>query len=337
MSYRYTKSTWATYSLLRFFLASIVFIGHLGWFADPIRLSKLFNLFGGKSAVIGFLLISGISVGHSFKMNPNDYFERRFLRIYPLYFFGVLFAALLMVLLPSPYKLPNLTLVASGWETTVSNFFFAQGFLSATISYNNPLWTLSIEVFLYLLTPLLARLPSKVIVLLIVGSMLAFTFPNFNLDLYGYGVALFAWPWLIGFLLSVKNKPTMAAILSLIGIPIVFYGQITHESLSWLTYTLTIVIVYYAGKLFLADWLRKIANFFGEISYPLYVLHLPTAIFFFYIAGKQSMWVYIGFVLFVTVILYYVLDRWLKTIFWKPLVRSFKSSFPKGNLIGQNN
>src|SRR4051812_3996977 len=73
----YTESSWALLAGLRFFLAFIVFAGHLSWFADLGAILTGVSSFGGRPAVLGFLLISGLSIGHSIVSRPEGYFRRR--------------------------------------------------------------------------------------------------------------------------------------------------------------------------------------------------------------------------------------------------------------------
>src|SRR5690349_8451883 len=144
-----TESSWSILALMRFLLATIVYVVHLHPFAKsplPFPFEEI-AAFGGKAAVLGFLLISGVSIGYSYRLSKTGYLKRRFLRIYPLYFFAVLTAVFLQYFLGSPYQVLNWTMVSAGWRTSLANFFFLQEFLSIPVTYNFPLWSISIEVF----------------------------------------------------------------------------------------------------------------------------------------------------------------------------------------------
>jgi hypothetical protein len=67
----FTESTWALLAFTRFCLSLEVMLskGHLSNFADYGDTLNLLSNFGGKTAVFVFLIISGISVGHSFSKN----------------------------------------------------------------------------------------------------------------------------------------------------------------------------------------------------------------------------------------------------------------------------
>lgn len=143
-----TESTWAIFAITRFLLAFVVLIHHIEIYFDFIKgNSKLEFIasFGGKASVLGFLLISGISIGHSFSIKKEGFLKRRFLRIYPLYFFAVLFTVILQYYLGSPYQLPNSNLVSAGIFTSIGNLLLLQGIAVIPIIYNYPLWSLGVE------------------------------------------------------------------------------------------------------------------------------------------------------------------------------------------------
>lgn len=304
-----------------FFFATIVYIGHLNFF---IQLSNPFDLIltlGGKAAVLGFLLISGISVGHSYLNSKTGYFKRRFLRIYPLYFFAVLATVFLQYFLGSPYQLTNITFVSAGWLTSVANFFFLQGFLSIPITYNGPLWSLSVEVFFYLLVPFLMRMPIRLIYFIIIISFASFQILH-DYTLYGCIALVYAWPWLIGFLLSAKKKIHTALLFLLVGIILVNFNQhVTGEKLSWMTLSIVSAVIYwciYMDKK-TPRLITTIFNYLGELSYPLYVFHIPIYLVLFYL-GVRNQWIYLVLLLVSIVPINYTLDHWLKRLLWKPLL-----------------
>jgi peptidoglycan/LPS O-acetylase OafA/YrhL len=306
MKQSYTESNWAVLAGLRFALASIVLISHLHWFAPLPNLLWGVLALGGKAAVLGFLLVSGLSIGHSYVHNPNGYLRRRFLRIYPLYFFAVLGTVVLTVLVGSPYYLPGLDLISAGWKTNFANMFFLQGFLSITIPYNGPLWSLGIEI----------------VTGLIIVSLAVFLFCPYNW-LFGFLALRYSWPWLIGFVLATQQRTWLVGVLLVLGVAVTAINKSdTGESLSWLTFGLVASIVLFlnAYHLSFSKSLQGVLNFFGEISYPLYLYHFPLYLLLYRYLAVREAWVFILFTFLLTIVLNYVLDHWLKRIFWKPLV-----------------
>ena len=316
------ESFWSVLAVIRFFLAFLVFASHLPRFSGQLPLTlSIFLPLGGKAAVLGFLLISGLSIGHSYRQNSDGFYARRFLRIYPLYFFAVLFTLLLIPQIGSPYFLSGKTVVATGLATGIANFFLLQGFLSITIPYNGSLWSLSVEVFFYLLAPFLFKLRSNLILALLAISLLSFNFPmNWH---YGYLALHYAWAWLIGFLISVKDKTQLAWLLILLGSIVTYFNKIdTSEPLSYLNFAVTssIVLLIYNKSFSVSSRIQAIFNFLGEISYPFYLFHIPIGLAVHYYLGLRNAWAYLAICLVITILLNYLLDHWLKRIFWKPLV-----------------
>jgi peptidoglycan/LPS O-acetylase OafA/YrhL len=327
MPFAFTESSWAMLAGARFLLAAIVFLTHLPWFTKlPWVLASL-QLLGGKAAVLGFLLISGVSIGHSYIERPNGYFHRRFLRIYPLYFFAVGFALLLTYSLGSPYELPGRTMAAAHWKTNLANFFFLQGFASITITYNEPLWTISMEVFYYLLVPLLSRMRLIILAGMVFASMLLFIFSHKDW-IFGYQAARYAWPWLIGFMFATRGPSKSVALFALLGIfATAVNKKDTGDVLSWLTVASVVAIISLADRVKFSANIRAVLNFLGEQSYPLYLFHVPLCLALFRYAGIRSAWGFIAATLICVVILDYVLDHWLKKVFWKPAVQFISQLF----------
>jgi peptidoglycan/LPS O-acetylase OafA/YrhL len=322
MEQKYTESTWAVFAGMRFILAAIVLIGHLHVFVNDTAGLRIISDFGARAAVLGFLLISGVSIGYSYKQNPDGYFRRRFLRIYPLYFFAVLLACVITVLVGSPYQLPGQTLAASGWKTALANFFFLQGILSITITYNGPLWTLGVEVFLYLFAPLLSKSRLELFLLLIAASMIAFLF--YPRDwLFGYSALRYSWPWLIGFLSVTQQRYKLIALLLGIGVIVTSVTKTdTAEALSWVTFGAVSIVVVLANAyaFYVPRGVQKVLNFFGELSYPIYLFHFPLYIVLYRYCAVRSSYVFLLLTLLISLLFNYIVDYWLKRILWKPVV-----------------
>lgn len=326
----FTDTTWALLALTRFCLAFIVMYGHLYRHILGLKFISFQFLFdlGGKASVMVFLLISGISIGHSFVTNSLGFIKRRFLRIYPLYFIAVLFGILLQYYLGSPYVLPNSTMVAAGSLTSVSNLLLLQGIASITITYNGPLWSIGVEVFLYLMTPLLMYLRMRYIIIITLISMFAFTFLYHDF-LFGYSNFIWAWPFLIGFIISAKKNPLFAFLLFGLTLFIVFYQQkIFAESLSILLVSFSIIVILMSMyvKLDLSKKNKIFLNFLGTISYPLYIFHFPLYLLLYHLGIRES-YIFVCLVILFCIPINYIFDVWLKKIFWKPLVYNIEKHF----------
>jgi peptidoglycan/LPS O-acetylase OafA/YrhL len=319
-----SESAWASLAVMRWVLAGIVLMVHLrATFVPPNAVIDFIVSLGGKAAVMGFFLISGYSIAHSYGERPDGYFRRRFLRLYPLYLVAVLFTQLVVFLAPSPAVcLDGYAFVAAGFRTSAANALLLQGFAAIPLTYDIPLWTLSVEVLYYLLAPFLHRRPQAVIVFFIIVSMIVFHFSSAPALLYGYNALVFLWPWLIGFLLGRDaGRAAWPVGLGLIGALLVFFSKKeTVEPLSAATYLATFALILAAPRLRVPSLLCPAANFLGDLSYPLYLFHLPLAILFFCHFGLRGLPEFLLAIIGATAVLWYVFDIQLKRRLWVPLV-----------------
>jgi peptidoglycan/LPS O-acetylase OafA/YrhL len=319
----YTASSWAVLGATRFVLALIVFLSHLRWFVPPSAVLEHIGMLGDKAAVLGFFLISGASIAHSHRDRPEGFYRRRFLRIYPLYFVAIIVTEILTLLYPHGIVCPDgRPLLATGYLTAIANLFLLQDFIAIPMTYNLPLWTLSIEVFYYLLAPRFARWSESLIVGLIVLSLLTFHFQYLVGErLFGFAALVFAWPWLIGFLLVRTTRRSLPLALGVLGaIPVFLSRELTQPPLSVVTYLTVLVLIVAVPYASLPDLARRLTNWLGDISYPLYLFHLPLGLLAFMCMGLHQSFVLIGFILLMIVALYYLVDVYWKKVFWKPLV-----------------
>lgn len=130
---------------LRGIAALIVVLGHccgIEYFLDPTyNISKLNFLSVGHSAVLIFFILSGYVIGLTNQLsfngvNVKSYLRRRWIRLYPIYFVGVLLG--IMVYSETLWKITG-------------NFLFLQELAVPSIVGNSPVWSLNYEVIYYLL------------------------------------------------------------------------------------------------------------------------------------------------------------------------------------------
>ena len=319
----FTESTWAILALTRFLLAFIVMYGHFyayvfGFNAGANQL--ILNL-DAKAAVMAFLFISGISIGYSYDKKKEGFFKRRLIRIYPLYFTAVLFGVILQNYLGSPFELPNSTMVPAGHLTSIANFLLLQGIAAITITYNGPLWSIGVEFLLYLMVPFLSSLRLRYLLVITLISMIAFTFFNYSF-LYGYTTLIWAWPFIIGLLITVKKRLSYAICLLVISLLIVnFQKEVFRDSLSVVTVSVSIIICLFAiyTKYDFSTKTKHVFNYLGVISYPLYVFHLPLFLLL-YSLGLREHYLFIGMVILFCIPINFIFDTFLTKIFWKPVI-----------------
>jgi len=284
---------WSLISVARFFLAFVVVNHHIGFF-HPSHFSSAVAMFGGKAAVVGFLVISGYSVSASFDKAPHGFLFRRFLRIYPAYFFAILAAVLLQTVV-GHYSIPGMDFSPSGPGTILGNLLMLQCYVVRRIDFDPVVWSLSIEFSYYILTPYLSRLPGWVRVATLLGSGAFFLLPlglshgGFYQALMKLNMVRCLWPFLVGALLQRHSDKHWFLLAASLGTLMIFVSDWTPEILSPASYFIAIVAIYFASRNFGRQ--MPALDYLGDVSYPLYLVHLPLMIAFAALAGITNPWV----------------------------------------------
>ena len=132
----------------------------------------------------------------------------------------------------------------------------------------------------------------------------------------------YLWPWLLGFLLWHHRHKGLYAFTLACSVVVLFHEH-TPERLSIFTYLIAAGSV--IGSSFLpARWLsRRSADFLGELSFPLYLVHYPLFIAA-YLADVRSTAAMLGLVRVSTLVARYGVDRHLKRRFIIPWVMRSK-------------
>ena len=277
---------WPILGGVRFLLALVVAATHLGQKMGFSTLTTQLSSFSAIAAVLGFLIISGYSIAASYDKARVGFYRRRLLRIWPLYILAILFGC--AVMWDSGASTGFHGMPPTG--RIVANLFFLQGWTAYSILSNAVVWTLSVEVFCYLLTPVLARL-SPVLVMTIAGfsAMLYCAYPAmvenprpYHLLLRGQAAALLMWCWLLGFIAYRSRNHAVAAWVifgksggfgSLIDLATVNPADLGHR---WaITIGVVILGIACTEKLRGPRWLAAFGTLLGDASYPLYLFHMP--------------------------------------------------------------
>jgi len=290
-----TKFNWELLSITRFMLAFIVMSVHLGD-ADHTHFLNWASNFGGFESVLGFLLISGFSIGKSISKNKQSYFKRRVARIYPVYL-----ASLATALILSFSSLNLSILPMLGLNLIFATQIFTLG------SFGLPTWTLALEVWLYAIAPLLLKLSYKQLNIIIYSSFLIYCiytcgrtlyhWPYYFGTLYGINLFILAYVWVAGFALAKYPEKSRFNTFTVV---FIFAGHIAlsfaiaalfsykHQQMHTF---LTKDIIYFAAKAICLSWVFAVVlfnhkfkpfsanvnrafNLLGNISYPLYLVHI---------------------------------------------------------------
>ena len=286
--------------IIRFLLALAI----VNYHADITTLPRFLN---NNTVVAAFFVISGFSISytlsHNYSFNRQGliaYYKKRFTRIYPLYYIALIFSIIVGILVSSTsvvtsmtaaikqfqgasllrqahYVFENVTL-CNGWHAWIPT----PGTMPLIVL---PAWTLLVEWWFYLLAPFIHRLRSKWILCLMVFSMICrFVTYHHSFGLNSLPDNQFFPNQLIYFLIGIMSyrygkyvtatnlriKQTLLGILSCVIILGQFISPIgaTH----WLFLFVLATILPSIQSFDLHD--SKI-KFFGKMSYPLFLFHLP--------------------------------------------------------------
>lgn len=280
------------FDLVRTCLALIVVLAHAASLTNEPEFHWFSSVFDSYFAVKGFFVISGYLVMQSYLSSRSlgVFFEKRARRICPAYLLAV---GLCLVIGAGVTELPLAEFAASPetWRYLVANLSFLNFFQHTlpgvfvgheTEAMNGSLWTIKIEICLYLCIPLIhalytrfgALLGTAVLVIASaawswyfldiysgpLGKELARQFPGF-MSYFVIGACLG-----VGRLRGLLSAPALAACAAL-------YYLSTDTAAALLTQPLFYAVL----VLFLATAIRIPVNGgrFGDLSYGTYLYHFP--------------------------------------------------------------
>jgi peptidoglycan/LPS O-acetylase OafA/YrhL len=269
----------------------------------------------GNEAVMIFFVLSGFLVGgsvlRSFRKGIwswSDYLTKRLTRLWVVLVpalvlgYAIDHAGIRIFGPHSIYGSPPGQLIVNGdlparlgLPTLVGNLFFTQGILTADFGVNESLWSLAFEFWYYLLFPLLAVM------------MLGRARPVFRLlALAGFAaIGYFVGPWIMAHLpiwmlgalvawlplrLSEPTARRLALATSLVlvaAMPLMRKVPVSVYQAEWVFALLSGCLIYlvkhltrtmHPGRRHLG-WYAALSGFFSRISYTLYLVHLPLAVF----------------------------------------------------------
>ncbi|MCB0102730.1 MAG: acyltransferase [Anaerolineales bacterium] len=317
---------WDLLGGMRFFLAMIVAVSHLTWYVEGYRRVFIIEKLSGMVAVIGFLVISGYSIAASYEQRPTGYYFRRVLRIVPLYWVSITISALIPLLFGDHLLDPPGTIFKTPtiieW---MSNVVFLQGITSSYINTNPIVWTLTIEVLLYLLTPLFARSKNVALLAFFISALSYLYYPHTQLSYYsklkfGLATLFLGWAWLLGFLFYYYRSIIFSKVaLPVIGFLLIFCNGKWITSYWMVTWAMTCIVILWGNTIPRLTFIAKVLKTLGDVSYPLYLIHIPGFLLFYNLGGKDAAIYYLLFVVFIALILDVYVDKPLKVYIRKVL------------------
>lgn len=268
----------------------------------------------GYLAVDFFFLLSGFVIAHAYdnrwgSLTPKEFFKRRLIRLHPMIIFGMTFGAILYYFSASDSLYPNIpdTPVIYVIGILILSYFLIPSLPSMDIRtfgemypLNGPSWTLFFEyianiLYVYVFRKFSTRVLTLVVVVAaIVLAIFAITNGNviggwqFSPVEVGRGLTRLIYPFLAGMLLKRFFKPmkfdSSFFWCSVLLIAIMMTPVIGNENQAWMNglfeasaiiFIFPLIIFMGASGKLKTNTSKKVCNFLGEISYPLYIIHYP--------------------------------------------------------------
>jgi peptidoglycan/LPS O-acetylase OafA/YrhL len=278
---------------LRGVAALAVLFGHYGHFglAHPEQqpfYSSLAYLYsnGGSLSVWLFWVISGFVFAQTYLFKPStgrNFFINRLARLYPLHFLTLIVVALLQ-LVSTAMTGATLIYENNNWYHFILNLLFipAWGF-QAGRSFNGPVWSVSVELLIYVIFWFSIAFVVKRGILAALGFSALFISMNF------YGVPGSAF-WMCGFFFflgvatyivnAVLLQETMLRLLTSCALALVaalwyHVGDSSQLVLSALLFPALVLLCAIFDTIDVLGIGKKVSHF-GNLSYGMYLIHIPV-------------------------------------------------------------
>ena len=287
----------------RFLAAISIVIFHYGLDVFPFNLGLANILLKQANVVVSyFFILSGfvmiIAYGNNDKIEFGAFMKRRLARIYPAYFLAIIVFLIYFLVQFKPFDIKGLIL----------NLTFLQSWIPGyALSFNAPGWSLSVEMFFYMLFPLLFnyfykrysvnKLLIPILLLFVVSQLLLHIlrystfykgFPSASNDLIFFFPLMHLSEFLVGniaglfFLKGIKKRNYDFYIVALISLIIILLASHTsinyHNGMLAFVFVPLILLISSNNGTSTKILTSKSLIFLGEISYGVYIFQKPVSI-----------------------------------------------------------
>lgn len=273
---RKDSSQWAVLAATRFVLASVVLTGHLNYLPGYHPWTAVGLFLNQGSAVYGFLMISGYSIAASLDRSAEGFFARRFRRIWPSYLVSLALGVAVALAVKRPVHLTaNVVLQPLVWSELLASLTMTQTFLAPALSADGQIWTLAVEWWDYMLAPVIRRWSTPILSVIVAISLAYYCLvpppENPANTTGGWMFLVLAWWWLSGFLYY-RHRGTA------LGYALLVLPPLFAASYGWIGRAAFIGIAALASCEYIAlsDRVSRLFNWLGDLSYPLYLVHVPV-------------------------------------------------------------
>lgn len=261
----------------------------------------IYIIFAAQSSVMVFFSMSGFLIGKSIQSNSskNDRFKlsiyaaSRFKRIYPPLILSIALIIVLNYISPYVFEATNSLLSSSGNSTMHGKFdytpaqilsalTFTNGISTPIIQFNQPLWSLPLEVWYYAIAGLLfTKKPLTAITAITIFICISM----FKLEFFIYSFVWFS-GLIVSYIPAAKGKYKVLALSILLALACVslkvgslFAGKeviLAYYNASFGLFFTAFIYVF----LIIYDNRISILNNTSKYSYTLYITHYPILYFF---------------------------------------------------------
>ena len=344
----------ASVELLRFISAIMVIIWHYQQFYLPYNffsgvevlsanrdlqpfydyLSLFYNY--GNKGVDFFFIISGFVFAYVYLIENKtvkfkSFFINRFARLYPLHFLTLVTVIILQFYSKGNFNNYFIHLYNDIYHFFL-NFFFISGWgFEKGLSYNGPIWSVSVEIIIYFLFFFLIINLKKNRILnsfLVVISLIAFRkifneefLLKVNMNLINCGILFFEGVLVHYLFNKIKNKKLMSSI----GIFFLIISLVGNFKIY--IFLPSILLIFLSLENFIKPRISLFFSFLGNLTYGTYLWHLPlqillmiliknTGLNFSVIDTKIFFLIYLSTLMLVSILSYYFFEKkirkWLR-------------------------
>lgn len=309
------------FDLLRLLFASIVCMVHAYELSGERKLQWVAGLLSSSIAVKAFFVVSGFLIFMSYERSSSvsSYFSKRIRRIYPAYFFVIIFSAFFLAVISTKNVGQYFTIE---WiKYVVANLFFLN-FIHPSLPgvfernnltvINGALWTLKIEVMFYLAVPFFVYLFNRfgrlhlIFLIYLLSTLYSIVFTSIAIrtgsgmydelarQLPGQLSYFMAGAFYYYYFSTFKQRAKYFILLSAFVLLVNLYFPLPFME----PFALASVVIYLSfGKV--VGNLGK----YGDFSYGVYILHFPIIQIVLWWGGlKSSPILYLLFVVSITLI-----------------------------------
>ena len=330
----------ASIEILRFFSSLIILIWHYQHFFNPynifsdidvlkkITIQPLYNLFSviythGWIGVNIFFAISGfifccIYVKSEKKITLKNFWVNRFARLYPLHFLTLILVLFLQNFSFNEYGFYQIISVNDFYHFILNLFFISGWGFAENYSFNWPIWSVSLELITYAIfffslvnikKSVFIKALFVLLVLVIFRKLDLVKNVNFiALESIIYYTSIFYTGVLVYFFVNKFKNNYLQFFVSVILISLAYIGN--FKTLLFCPGLLMLFLVFenYLGKK-----IRKIFCSLGDLTYSMYLLHIPTQILLILIFQNMNieMSVFLEIHFFIFYILFIILISYL--------------------------